>query len=186
MADTDGATGRDPLAAAVERNVAAQMRFVETWLDAVEESPATDPESLADGMAGYANAYEAWLRATEEALGRASDALEGDEVPVEEFRDIWLTTANDAMQELMRTTAFAAATGERVDGVLELQRRADEAAEGTLHALGVATEGDVEEVGARLVELERRQHAVESKLDRVLATLEADGPTAGEPGPDPA
>jgi hypothetical protein len=34
--------------------------------------------------------------------------------------------------------------------------------------MGFATTRDVEEVGERLVELERRQHAVEKKLDELL------------------
>jgi hypothetical protein len=95
-------------------------------------------------------------------------------VAPEDFRDIWLNAANESFKEVMGTSAFAAATGETVGDALELQQAIDAATEETLAALGFATGGDVEEVGARLVELERRQHAVEEKLDRVLAALDAE------------
>jgi BMFP domain-containing protein YqiC len=42
----------------------------------------------------------------------------------------------------------------------------------TVAQMGMATRDDVEEVGERLVELERRQHDVEEKLDRVLDAVE--------------
>jgi hypothetical protein len=38
--------------------------------------------------------------------------------------------------------------------------------------MGFSTREDVEEVGERLVELERRQHEVEQKLDQILDHLE--------------
>jgi predicted nuclease with TOPRIM domain len=34
------------------------------------------------------------------------------------------------------------------------------------------TQSEIEEVGERLVELERRQHRVEEKLDRILEAVE--------------
>jgi len=107
------------------------------------------------------------------ADGRAGERpARGRDVDIEEFRDIWLNTANEAFKEVMSTTAFAKMTGETVGDVLELQEQADEAAQETLNSLGFATEGDVVEIGDRLVELERRQHAVEQKLDRVLEHVE--------------
>jgi len=108
----------------------------------------------------------------QQMVERANDQLEGEDVDIEEFRDIWLNTANEAFKEVMSTTAFAKMTGETVGDVLELQEQADEAAQETLNSLGFATEGDVVEIGDRLVELERRQHAVEQKLDRVLEHVE--------------
>ena len=42
----------------------------------------------------------------------------------------------------------------------------------TLAQMGMATRGDVEEVGERLVELERRQHNLEEKIDRLLDAVE--------------
>jgi hypothetical protein len=158
---------------AVEANADARARFVESWLDAVEGTQANATARAADGLDGYADAYERWVDATEQQLDRVTEAIEGEDVSVEDFRDIWLTTANRAFADVMGTSAFAAATGETVDDALDVQRETDEAAEETLHALGFATEGDVQEVGSRLVELERRQHAVEEKLDEVLAALDA-------------
>jgi hypothetical protein len=155
---------------AIEQNVEAQADFVETWFDTLEGSmDAADDEAT---LEGYAHAYEAWMDAATQQLERTGDALEGEDVDVEEFRDLWLTTANEAFSEVMSTPAFAAATGESVQQALELRQEADEAAQDTLAQLGFATRGDVEEVGERLVELERRQHDVEQKLDRVLDQLE--------------
>ena len=155
---------------AFENNVEAQARFVESWAETVGEM--SEDAEFSDGVEGYARAYEAWMNASQQMVERMNDQLEGEDVEIEEFRDVWLNTANEAFKEVMSTTAFAKMTGETVGDVLELQQEADEAAEETLHSLGFPTESDVVEVGDRLVELERRQHAVEQKLDRVLDHLE--------------
>ncbi|MFC4990170.1 MULTISPECIES: poly(R)-hydroxyalkanoic acid synthase subunit PhaE [Saliphagus] len=154
----------------VEENMEAQARFVESWAETVEAT--TDDAEMSEGVQGYARAYEAWMDASERMVERMNDQLEGEEVEMEEFRDIWLDTANDAFKEVMSTTAFARMTGETVGDLMEAQQDAEEAAESTLSTLGFATESGVTEVGDRLVELERRQHAVEEKLDRVLEELE--------------
>jgi hypothetical protein len=156
--------------AALERNVEAQADFVETWFDTLDET--IEAGSADESMKGYARAYEAWMNAATEQFERSADVLEGEDVDVEEFRDLWLNTANEAFSEVMSTPAFAAATGQTVEQALEMRQEIDEAAQDTLSELGFATEGDVVEVGERLVELERRQHAVEEKLDRVLEHLE--------------
>ncbi|PGF17124.1 poly(R)-hydroxyalkanoic acid synthase subunit [Natrinema sp. CBA1119] len=155
---------------ALEDNMEAQAQFVESWSETVGE--ASDDTEISDGVEGYARAYETWMNASQQMVERANDQLEGEDVDIEEFRDIWLNTANEAFKEVMSTTAFAKMTGETVGDVLELQEQADEAAQETLTSLGFATEGDVVEIGDRLVELERRQHAVEQKLDRVLEHVE--------------
>ncbi|WP_247001787.1 poly(R)-hydroxyalkanoic acid synthase subunit PhaE [Halosolutus gelatinilyticus] len=155
---------------ALEDNMEAQARFVESWSETVGE--ISEENELSDGVEGYARAYETWMNASQQMVDRTNDALEGEDVDIEEFRDIWLNTANEAFKEVMSTTAFARMTGETVGDVLELQQQADEAAEETLHTLGLPTESDIVEVGDRLVELERRQHAVEQKLDRVLEHIE--------------
>jgi hypothetical protein len=155
---------------AVETNMEAQAEFVESWTETVEES--VEDVDTVDGVQGYARAYEAWMDAADQMVQRANDAVEGEEVEFEEFRDVWLNTANEAFSEVMSTSAFAAVTGQTVADAMETKRRADEAAEATLHDLGLPTESDIQEVGDRLVELERRQHAVEQKLDRVLEHVE--------------
>lgn len=152
--------------AAVEEGLAAQGEFVEAWLESVEA--ATDEERLRKGAEGSLAVYEAWMEAAETAAERLGDAVEGKEVDPEEFRDIWLQAANEAFTETMSTTAFAAATGQSLDEALDLQRQLDEASRETLHTLGFATVDDVREVGERLVETERRLHAVEGKLDQLL------------------
>lgn len=156
---------------ALETNMEAQAEFVESWSETIEAS--TDDDRLSEGVEGYARAYEVWMEAADQMVERAEAAAEDEEfADVEEFRDIWLNTANQAFKEVMSTSAFAAATGQSVQDALELQQTANESAEATLHNLGMATEGDIREVGDRLVELERRQHEVERKLDRVLEHLE--------------
>lgn len=157
---------------ALERNVEAQTQFVESWLDAVEESTDTSTETMSDGLDGYARAYRVWMNAAEQQFERTEDLLEGEDVTVDEFRDVWLNSANEAFKEVMSTSAFAAATGQTVEDAMEARQQVDEAAATTLRSLGFATTEDVDEVGERLVELERRQHAVESKLDRVLDAVE--------------
>ncbi|TYT62162.1 poly(R)-hydroxyalkanoic acid synthase subunit PhaE [Natrialba swarupiae] len=155
---------------ALEDNMEAQAQFVESWSETVGEM--SDEEEISDGVEGYAKAYETWMGASKQMVDRMNDQLEGEDVELEEFRDVWLNTANEAFKDVMSTTAFARMTGETVGDVLELQQQADEASEETLRTLGFATESGVLEVGDRLVELERRQHAVERKLDRVLEHLE--------------
>ncbi|RQG97672.1 poly(R)-hydroxyalkanoic acid synthase subunit PhaE [Natrarchaeobius chitinivorans] len=155
---------------ALEDNVEAQAQFVESWSETVGEM--SEEDDVSDGVEGYARAYETWMDASKQMVDRMNDTLEGEDVELEEFRDIWLNTANEAFKDVMSTTAFARMTGETVGDVLELQQQADEASEETLRTLGFATESDVLEVGDRLVELERRQHSLERKLDRVLDHLE--------------
>ncbi len=155
---------------ALEDNMEAQAQFVESWSETVGE--VSDDSEMTDGVEGYAKAYETWMGASKQMVDRMNDSIEGEDVDLEEFRDIWLNTANEAFKDVMSTTAFARMTGETVGDVLELQQQADEASQETLRTLGFATESDVVEVGDRLVELERRQHAVEQKLERVLEHLE--------------
>jgi len=167
-------------AEAVERNVDAQAALLESWAEAVEGG--VDDEELSEGVEGTMAAYEVWMDAAEESLERMADAVEGESVEPEELRDVWLGAANRAFKETMSTSAFAAASGGATDAALDLRREFDEAAEETLSSYGFATRGDVREVGERLVELERRQHAVEEKLDRLLAAHEDDEGNGGDGG----
>jgi vacuolar-type H+-ATPase subunit I/STV1 len=126
---------------------------------------------MEEGVEGVARAYEAWMDAAEEAVELTEDAAAGEADPGE-FRDLWLDAANTAFKRVMGTSAFAAATGQALDDALDLQADLDEAAQDTVREYGFATSDDVEEVGERIVELERRQHAVEEKLDELLDRLE--------------
>lgn len=159
----------ESFAEAIEQNVEAQSAFVETWFDTLEETMADG--DVDETVEGYARAYEAWMDAARDGFERTGDAFEGEDVDLEEFRDLWLETANESFKEVMSTPAFAAATGQTVERALEFQQELDEAGQDTLRDLGFATTEDVSEVGERLVEMERRQHAVEQKLDRVLEHL---------------
>ncbi|MCH7662049.1 MAG: poly(R)-hydroxyalkanoic acid synthase subunit [Euryarchaeota archaeon] len=163
----------EQFANALEQNVEAQASFVESWVDAVEET--TDPERFEESAEGYANAYATWMDASQRAYERSMDMVSGEDVAPEEFRDIWLSAANEAFKDVTDTTAFAAATGKTVEEALDYRQEIDEMADETLHNLGFATKGDVQEIGERLIELERRQHAVEGKLDTVIEHLDEAG-----------
>jgi hypothetical protein len=151
---------------ALDRNLDAQSAFLESWMDSMDEN--VSEERIKEGYEGSMRAYEAWMDAAETSLDRMGAAFQGEEVEPEEFRDVWLSSANEAFKEMMTTTAFAAATGQTVEEALDMRQRIDDASEETLHALNFATVGDVREVGERLVELERRQHSIEQKLDALL------------------
>ncbi len=110
---------------ALEDNMEAQAQFVESWSETVGEM--SDEEEISDGVEGYAKAYETWMGASKQMVDRMNDQLEGEDVELEEFRDVWLNTANEAFKDVMSTTAFARMTGETVGDVLELQQQADEA-----------------------------------------------------------
>ncbi len=173
---------------ALEQNVEAQADLVESFTETVDadgdgpsmmDAPmdvdgpmSMDPEDIEEGVEGYARAYEVWMEAAEQMVEQTGDAASGEDVDPAAFRNVWLDAANDAFKEVMSTTAFAAATGNAVSDALQTRQEADETAEETLHSLGFATEGDVHEVGERLVELERRQHDLENKIDRLLDAVE--------------
>ena len=160
----------DAVSESVEQNMKAQAAFVESWADAVEDSIPED-ENVAEGIQGYNQAYEEWMSAAEQMLERTSDAAQGEDVDPTEFRDIWLQSANEAFKHVMGTSAFAAANGQLVETMMEMRQQADEVGQDSIARMGFSTREDVEEVGERLVELERRQHEIEQKLDRILDHL---------------
>jgi hypothetical protein len=161
----------DAVADSLEQNMKAQATFAESWADAVEDS-MVEEDAIVEGIEGYNRAYEVWMDAAEQLVERSADAAGGEDVSPSEFRDIWLRSANDAFKEVMTTSAFAAANGQMVESMMEMRQEADDVSQETIAQLGFPTRDDVDEVGERLVELERRQHAVEEKLDRILDELE--------------
>ena len=160
----------ESFAEVLQRNAEAQAEFIEVWASAMESS--VEEGVVDDAFVGYVRAYETWMEASRLLFERASDAAGGEEVPVEELRDIWLDAANDAFKDVMGTEAFAVATGQSVSEVLDFVQQAEDVTSETWHAMGLASRRDVMEVGDRLVELERRQHAVEQKLDAILEQVE--------------
>ena len=159
------------VADSMEQNMEAQAAFVESWADAVEDTIPKEDE-MSEGLDGYNRAYEEWVDAAEQMVERSTDAAQGEDVDPAEFRDIWLKSANEAFKHVMGTSAFAAANGQLVESMMEMQQEADELTQDAIEQMGFPTGQDVEEVAERLVELERRQHAVEQKLDRILEKLE--------------
>ena len=164
----------DAVADSLEQNMKSQAAFVESWAEAVEDS-VPEEDAMAEGIQGYNRAYEVWMDAAEQMFERTTDAAQGEDVEPAEYRDIWLRSANEAFKEVMSTSAFAAANGQVVETMLEARQAFDEATQDAIAEMGFSTRDDVAEVGERLVELERRQHDVEQKLDRVLDELDADG-----------
>ncbi|WP_336001181.1 poly(R)-hydroxyalkanoic acid synthase subunit PhaE [Halorientalis halophila] len=160
----------EAVADSVEQNMKAQAAFMESWAEAVEGSMPEEDE-LAEGFEGYNRAYEVWMDASEKMFERSTDAAQGEDVEPSELRDIWLQSANEAFKEVMGTSAFAAANGQLVEAMMDLQDEADEVTQDTIQQMGLPTRDDVMEIGERLVELERRQHAVEQKLDEILEEL---------------
>jgi hypothetical protein len=163
----------DAVAESMEQNMEAQAAFAESWADAVEDSIPED-DAVAEGVQGYNRAYEVWMDAAEQMFERTTDVAEGEDVEPAEFRDIWLQSANEAFKEVMSTSAFAAANGQLVEQMLEMRQEADDVSQETIAQLGFPTRENIEEVGERLVELERRQHDVERKLDQVLDALDVE------------
>jgi hypothetical protein len=161
----------EAMAQSMEQNMKAGAAFAETWADAMEQS-VPDEAEFAEGVEGYQDAYEVWMDAADQLFERSVAAAEGEEVAATEFRDIWLQHANEAFKEVMGTSAFAAANGQLVNAMMEMREHADEISEDSLQQLGLPTQSHVEEIGERLIELERRQHSVEQKLDRILEELE--------------
>ena len=161
----------DAVARSMEQNMEASAVFMESWADAMEEG-IPDEETMTEGFEGYNRAYEVWMDAADRMVERTADAAGGEDVDATEFRDIWLQSANEAFKEVMGTSAFAAANGQLVNAMMEMRQHTDEISEDTVAQLGLPTRSDVDEVGERLIELERRQHAVETKLDEILEALE--------------
>ncbi|MFW5977980.1 MAG: poly(R)-hydroxyalkanoic acid synthase subunit [Halohasta sp.] len=157
---------------AFEQNMRMQSEFLDSWRASLADSDLD--ETTVDGMQGVSRAYEVWMEAAEAQYELVDESMRGEDVELESFRDVWLNAANEAFKEVMGTGAFAAATGQTVGDMLEASEQLDRMNQETLHSLGFATDGDIAEVGERLVELERRQHAVERKLDRVIDLLDHD------------
>lgn len=157
-------------AATATRTLDAQSRLADAWSDSVDE--ATRAEHVDEWMEATVDAHELWMRAAQETIEQANDVMEGESVPPERFRDTWLNAANGAFEAFMETSAFASATGQSVEDALALKRQVDDAVETTLSDLRLPTRGGLEEIGERLVELERRQHEVESRLDEILDAIE--------------
>jgi len=164
----------------MEASTTAQAEFVESWVEAFE---GIDEDRYAsEGFEGNTRAYSVWMEAAEETAEKMAAAAGGEDVDPAEIRDLWLDSANEAFKEVIETEAFSAMAGKNAEDLLKLRQRVDENTQSTLHEFGFATEGDVREIGERLVELERRQkkvqrelerlEAVEAKLDRVLDELE--------------
>jgi hypothetical protein len=160
----------DAVAESVEQNMEAQAAFMESWAEAVEGS-MPEEEELTEGIEGYNRAYEVWMDAAGKMFERSTDAAQGEDVEPSEMRDIWLQSANEAFKEVMSTSAFASANGQLVEAMMDMQEEADEVTQDTISQMGLPTRDDVMEVGERLVELERRQHRVEEKLDEILEQL---------------
>ncbi len=157
---------------AMEQNTKMQQEFIDSWTKNMEESQI-DPEQMQELYQSYGDAFQKWTEATEEASEKISQQVsEGEEVDIEEYRDIWLDAANEALKEIISTTAFAAAIGDILEDTSQTTQQIEKTVQDTLRTAGLATSKDIQEVGERLVELERRQHELQRKLEEVIENLE--------------
>lgn len=159
----------------VGMNMEAQMEFMESQAQLMESwnvMDLPDNEVLTESVTAYGRAYEVWMDAATEIFEHAATVTDREDLSVSEFRDIWLRSANEIFKEMMGTTGFAAANGDVVEIMMELQRQTEEMSEETLARVGLPTRGELDEVAERLLELERRQHSIESKLDEIIDRLE--------------
>jgi len=161
----------EAVADSIEQNMEAQAAFMESWTDSFSNN-MPEEDVVKEGIDGYSRAYEVWMDAAEQMFERTTDAAEGEDIEPTEFRDIWLQSANEAFKEVMSTSAFAAANGQLVESIMEMQQEVDDVTQDTISQMGMPTRDDVTEIGERIVELERRQHAVENKLDQILDAVE--------------
>lgn len=164
-----------------EQGMDVQSQFVESLSQAVQDSefeypdfPGADENMVEESFEGYKAAYKTWMKAAQKMFQSVSGAIADEgELDISEFRDIWLNAANQAFKEIMTTNAFAAMTGQTIDSVLKMKKQTEEATHDMLSEMGFATTRDLDEVATRLVELERRQHTIEDKLDRILENMES-------------
>jgi len=155
----------------VERSIQMQTELVGAWTETLEGT-VPEAEVIAEGIDGYLGAYELWLDSIETLFDTAVGAAEGEDVDPGELRDVWLQSTNEALSELMSTGAFAAVDDRFAETLLAAQLEFDELTQDSLAQAGFATRKDTSEATERLVELERRQRAVEEKLDRILDAVE--------------
>ncbi len=155
---------------AFERNAELGAAMTEAWFDAFDSQ--ADEENYEDAFEGYTKAAETWMEAYNDVAEGTANTIESGEFEAEEVRDIWLNAANQALKDVMTTSAFAAATGDTMKQAMEMKKQMDDAADDAIAEMGFATSADVTEVGERLVEVERRIHEVESKIDRLIEEVE--------------
>lgn len=155
---------------AAEQSLAAQQRAIDEWASAVEGRTEAQAE-VATPVRGLAWFADVWLGAVQNALVHVDDAFEGGSVDLEELQTTWLHALDDAITDVGKTPEFAETATGTVERALTARYRGDELRRRALEGVGLPTDRDVEEVGARLLELEYRQKAVEDRLDDVLAAV---------------
>ncbi|MFT4923360.1 MAG: hypothetical protein ACI8XM_002586 [Haloarculaceae archaeon] len=155
----------------LEQNTEAQAAFMEAFTGAADDS-MPEGDVLAEGFEGYNSAYEVWMDAAEDMFEMTTDVAEGEDIDASEFRDRWLKSANEAFKEVMGTEAFASANAQFIEAMMEYQQEVDDMSQDVLSQMGFPTRDDISEVGKRLLEVERRQHALEQKVDQILAELD--------------
>ncbi|MFA5860570.1 MAG: poly(R)-hydroxyalkanoic acid synthase subunit PhaE [Candidatus Thermoplasmatota archaeon] len=157
--------------------------FLETWTRSLAHMQANAPNnkreaSDASSQAPFSDATRAWVSAVTEVTRRTQEAFaKGETLSPDTYTDIWSQAASRVAQEIVKDTAFAKITGEWVNDAAKTKGQAREAAETRLAELGFATTRDIEEVGTRLIEMERRLHQMQTLIeDRVVPALDANKP----------
>ncbi len=136
--------------------------------------PATTPPLPSPSPTAFADATRIWINAVGEATRRTQEAVQkGQPIAPDAFVDVWTKAASELSQAVVSDAAFAALTGQWVNAVSKAKVDAKKAATNQIREVGFATHEDVEEVGKRLIELERRVHD--------LLVLVEDGAKNGKP-----
>lgn len=162
-------------------NMEMGRAFLETWTRSLAHLQATTaasskPEAAsASAQAPFADATRAWVNAVTEATHRTQEAFaKGETLSPDSYAEIWSQAASQVAQEIVKDAAFAKITGEWVNEAAKSKGQAREAAEARLAELGFATTRDIEEVGTRLIEVERRLHHMQVLIeDRLVSAHEA-------------
>lgn len=143
------------------------------WLAAYAPAQPAPQPATANGP--FADASRIWLNAVSEAMRRTQDAMQrGEPLTPDAYLDLWSKAAAELSQAVVSDAAFATMTGHWVNQVATAKTDAKKRATEQLRDLGFSTHADVDEVGKRLVELERRVH-------ELTLALEAKAPKAKKP-----
>lgn len=135
------------------------------WLAAYAPPQPTPPPAPV-GNGPFADASRIWLNAVSEAMRRTQEAMQrGETLAPDAYLDLWSKAAAELSQAVVSDAAFATMTGHWVNQVATAKTDAKKRATEQLRELGFSTHADVDEVGKRLVELERRVHELTLALE---------------------
>ncbi|HVL47900.1 MAG TPA: poly(R)-hydroxyalkanoic acid synthase subunit PhaE [Candidatus Thermoplasmatota archaeon] len=192
-------TSVEPFARAAEQAVAFNLQVGRAFMDAWARSLADLQKTSADtqrafrvpvdspraALAGapFADVGRIWLETMNEATRRTQEAMQkGQLVTPDAYVDLWSKAASELAQAVVSDASFAALTGEWVNAVSQARGEARRTGANQLREMGFATHTDVEEVGKRLIELERRVHDLALLVEDEIVPSKATAPAKARGG----